>query len=98
KIIGYFGNLPTATPNRGGIIFHGPEGTQRSYRITDGGSGEVLAVAVDPLDQEGTAAQFGDLAEFVIAAIPASTMIRAQGPVDPNDAESVEEWVDTVQQ
>lgn len=98
KIIGYFGNLQTATPNRGGIIFHGPSGKQRSYRITDGGSGEILAVAVDPLDPEGTAARFADLAEFVIAAIPASTMTRAQGPADPNDVESVEEWVDTVQQ
>jgi len=98
KIIGYFGNLPMATPNRGGIIFHGPGGAQRSYRITDGGSGEVLAVAVDPIDPAGTAEQFADLAQFVIATIPASTMTRAQGPVDPNDAESVEEWVDTVQQ
>jgi hypothetical protein len=98
KIIGYFGNLPTATPNRGAIIFHGPSGTQRSYRITDGGSGEILAVAVDPLDQDNTRGRFADLAEFVIAAIPASTMTRAQGPADPNNAESVEEWVDTVQQ
>lgn len=98
KIIGYFGNLPTTTPNRGGIIFHGPNATQRSYRITDGGSGEILAVAVDPLDQDDTVARFADLAEFVIAAIPANTMTRSQGPADPSNADSVEEWVDTVQQ
>ncbi len=98
KIIGYFGNLPSDTANRGAIIFHGPNRTQRSYRITDGGNGEILAVAVDPIDPGGAVAQFADLADFVIAAIPASTMTRAQGPADPNDAESVEDWVDTVQQ
>lgn len=98
KIIGYFGNLESATPNRGGIIFHGPSRTQRSYRITDGGGGEILAVAVDPLDGDDAAARFADLADFVIASIPPSTMTRAQGPADPSDDESVEEWVDTVQQ
>jgi hypothetical protein len=98
KIIGYFGNLPSDTPNRGAIIFHGPSGTDRSYRITDGGNGEILAVAVDPVDQGTAAVRFADLAEFVISAIPASTMTRAQGPGDPNDPESVEEWVGTVQQ
>ena len=77
KIIGYFGNLPSDTANRGAIIFHGPNSTQRSYRITDGGNGEILAVAVDPIDPGGAEAQFADLADFVIAAIPASTMTRA---------------------
>lgn len=98
KIIGYFGNLPSGTANRGAIIFHGPTDTQRSYRISDGGSGEILAVAVDPLDKDGAVARFADIADFVIAAIPPSTMTRAQGPSDPHDAESVEMWVDTVQQ
>lgn len=97
KIIGYFGNLPSDRPNRGAIIFHGPS-SQRSYRIADGGSGEILAVAVDPLDADDAATRFRDLAEFVMSAIPKSTITRAAGPADPDDGESVEEWVDSVQQ
>lgn len=97
KIIGYFGNLPPDHPHRGAIIFHGP-GAQRSYRISDGGSGEILAVAVDPLDANDSQVRFGDLADFVIAAVPPSAMSRALGPADPDNEESVEEWVDTVQE
>lgn len=97
KLIGYFGNLPADHPSRGAIIFHGPNGEQRSYRIADGGSGEILAVAVDPLDAADAAERFADLAEFVMKTIPPSTMTRAVGPVDPDDDDSIEVWVDTVQ-
>ena len=83
KIIGYFGNLQSEHANRGGIIFHGPNGSQRSYRISDGGSGEILAVAVDPLDNDDASERFADLADFVISTIPPSSMTRAHGPADP---------------
>ena len=96
KIIGYFGNLPSVHVSAGAIIFHGP-GSQRSYRITDGEGGQILAVAVDPLEASDTAGRFADLAAFVIESVPRSAMTRAHGPADPDDAEAVEDWVDTCQ-
>jgi hypothetical protein len=97
KIIGYLANLPAEHPARGGIIFHGPN-KQRSYRISDGGDGEILAVAVDPLDSARCALGFLDLARFVITAVPTSTMTRASGPGDPGSVDSVEQWVESVQE
>jgi hypothetical protein len=82
KIIGYFGNLPSVHVSRGAIIFHGP-GNQRSYRITDGEGGQILAVAVDPLEPSDTAGRIADLAAFVIESVPRSAMTRARGPADP---------------
>lgn len=97
KIIGYFGNLPPEYPSRGAIIFHGP-GSQRSYRIVDKDDGQILAVAVDPLDPQETAGRFADLAAFVIASVPQSATIRARRPDDLDDSEAVEDWVDACQQ
>jgi hypothetical protein len=97
KVLGYFGNVPSGHPNRGVILFHGPKGSQRSYRISDGGSGEILAVAVDPLDHEDASDRFDDLAAFIIESIPGSTMTRALGPTDPDSPDSIESWVDSVQ-
>jgi hypothetical protein len=97
KIVGYLANLPEDHPARGGIIFHGP-GWQRSYRITNHDEGEILAVAVDPLDPDASTVRFGDLADFVIASVAKSTMTRAAGPVDPDDPDAIDEWVQTVEQ
>lgn len=97
RIVGYLANLPAGNAARGGIIFHGPD-HQRSYRITDGSIGEVLAVAVDPLQPRGSDIRFLDLADFVITSVPRSTMTRATGPENPDNDASVEAWVDTVQE
>lgn len=97
KIIGYFGNLPTRHTSRGVIVFHGP-GTTRSYRITDGLGGRILAVAVDPLDRDDAAVRFKDIATFTTDSVPYSAIIRARGPGDPDDEDAVEDWVDACQQ
>ncbi|KUH94672.1 hypothetical protein AU189_17755 [Mycolicibacterium acapulense] len=97
KIIGYLANLPEDHPPRGGVIFHGP-GCQRSYRISNKNEGEILALAVDPLDQQGSDVRFRDLADFVIASVSKSTLTRAAGPADADDPSAVEEWVEGVQQ
>ena len=96
KIIGYFGNLPADHAQRGGIIFHGPDHL-RSYRITNGADGEIIAVAVDPLAAEESEARFQSIADFVLASIPPSTMTRARGPNDSTDPDAVEDWVDRCQ-
>lgn len=97
KILGYFGNLPSCHPRRGAIVFYGPSHTQRSYRLADGQSGVILALAVDPVDDSGTQNQFDDLADLVISSIPQSTALRGRGPDNTNDSKSVERWVDGVQ-
>jgi hypothetical protein len=90
KLLGYFANLGLTMPSNGAIVFYAP-GDPRTYELSDGRGGRVLAIGADPTDSIAITEHAAELADVVldtagISAEQAAMMVTATALTDPEAA------------